>query len=295
MKKVKLISLISIITIFSSCDFNQSVNKDLTTGAYSRGNGIGCDDVKIQINGDVDNRNEFIYGEKVYFVFNDITGLKRENGNVFPGLSIDIVKNEKDTVLQYKDLFDNLENGTDLSPLQLQANFTSALPNENNEKYKVFIKIWDKKGTGTFQYELPFSVKENELLNINSSNIDYSNIYLWDETKKSIVTKKEVNVESTLILILEGLEGLDVVENKVFPSFSIEITDNSGNQVLSSSNILEEYRESGIDYDAFKNGQLPVTITFSPGQINNPCKLRASLKDLNSEKNILITSELEIK
>ncbi len=295
MKKVTPIGLIFISAIFSGCEFNQSVNKDLTTGAYSRGDGIGCDDVKIQINGDVDNRNEFIYGEKVNFIFNDITGLKRENGSVFPGLSMFIVKNEKDTVLQHQDLFANMENGTDLSPLQLQANFTSALPNEHNEKYKVFINIWDKKGKGTFQYELPFSVKKNELLNIDTSNIDYSNIYLWDETKKSVVVNKEVSVQNTLILILEGLDGLEVLDNKVFPSFSIDITDNNGNQILSNSNILEQYRETGVDYNTFKNGQLPVTITFSSGQINNPCKLKASLKDLNSERNIVITSELEIK
>ena len=295
MKKVKLISLIFITAVFTSCEFNQSVNKDLTTGAYSRGDGIGCDNVKIQINGDVDNRNEFIYGEKVNFIFNDIKGLKKENGIVFPGLSMFIVKNENDTVLQHQDLFANLENGTDLSPLQLQANFTSALPNKNNEKYKIFINIWDKKGKGTFQYELPFSVKKNELLSIAASNLDYTKIYLWDETRKTVVVKKEVSVQSTLILILEALDGLEVMDNKVFPSFSIDITDNNGNQILSNSNILEQYRETGVDYDAFKNGQLPVTITFSSGQINNPCRLKASLKDLNSERNIVITSELEIK
>ena len=295
MKKVKLISLIFIIAVFISCEFNQSVNKDLTTGAYSRGDGIGCDNVKIQINGDVDNRNEFIYGEKVNFIFNDIKGLKKENGTVFPGLSMFIVKNDNDTVLQHQDLFANLENGTDLSPLQLRANFTSALPNKNNEKYKVFINIWDKKGKGTFQYELPFSVKESELLNIAASNLNYTKIYLWDETRKTVVVKKEVSVQSTLILILEGLDGLEVIDGKVFPSFSIDITDNNGNQILSNSNILEQYRETGVDYDTFKNGQLPVTITFSSGQINNPCRLKASLKDLNSERNIVITTELEIK
>ena len=295
MKKVKLISLILISVILGSCEFNQSVYKDLTTGAYSRGDGIGCDDVKIQINRNVDNRNEFIYGEKINFIFNDITGLKREKGKVFPGLSLFVVKNEKDTVLQHQDLFGDMENGTDLSPLQLQANFTSVLPYENKEKYKVFINIWDKKGKGTFQYELPFSVKKNELLNIEASNIDFTSIYLWDETKKSVVVNKEVSVQNTLILILEGLDGLELVDNKVFPSFAINITDNNGNQILSNSNILEQYRETGVDYNTFKNGQLPVTITFSSGQINNPCKLKASLTDFNSERNIVITSELKIK
>jgi len=155
--------------------------------------------------------------------------------------------------------------------------------------------IVDKKGKGTFQYELPFSVKESELLNIAASNLNYTKIYLWDETRKTVVVKKEVSVQSTLILILEGLDGLEVIDGKVFPSFSIDITDNNGNQILSNSNILAQYRETGVDYDTFKNGQLPVTITFSSGQINNPCRLKASLKDLNSERNIVITTELEIK
>jgi hypothetical protein len=213
----------------------------------------------------------------------------------FLGFRCLLSKNEKDTVLQHQDLLANMENGTDLSPLKLQANFTSALPNEQIEKYKVFINIWDKKGKGTFQYELPFSIKKNELLNIDASNIDYTNIYLWDETKKLVVVEKEVSRQSTLILILEGLDGLEVLDNKVFPSFSIDITDNNGNQILSNSNILEQFRESGVDYKDFKNRQLPVTITFSSGQINNPYKLKASLKDFNSERNIVITSELEIK
>lgn len=294
MKNIALIGLLFISAIFSGCEFNQSTNKDLTTGAYSRGDGIGCDDVKIQINGVDDNRNEFIYGEKVNFMLNDISGLKRENGIVFPGLSMFIVKNENDTVLQHQDLLANMENGTDLSPLQLQANFTCALPYENNEKYKVFINIWDKKGKGTFKYELPFTVNKNELLKIDASNINYSNIYLWDETTKLVVVSKEVSVQSTLILVLEGLDGLEVLDNNVFPSFSIAITDSNGNHILSNSDILEPYRETGINYSTFKNGQLPVTITFSSGKINNPCKLKASLKDLNSERNLVITSELEI-
>lgn len=295
MKRIKLLGLLIVTFAFNACEFNQSVNKDLTTGAYSRGDGIGCDDIKIQINGKIENRNNFINGEKVNFIFNNISGLTRENGKVFPGLSMFIVKNEKDTVLQYLDLFADMEDGTDLSPLQLQANFVSALPHEDNEKYKVFIKIWDKKGDGTFQYELPFSVEKNDFLKINSQNIGYSNIYLWDETKKLVVVNKEVNVENTLILVLEGLDGLEIVENKVFPSFSIDITDDKGNQILSNPNILEQYRNEGVDYDEFKSGQLPVTITFSSGQINNPCKLKASLTDLNSEKRIDISGELIIK
>ncbi len=49
MLKIKTLSLIIIIITCSSCQFNQSVNTDLNTGAYSRGDGLGCEDVTIEI------------------------------------------------------------------------------------------------------------------------------------------------------------------------------------------------------------------------------------------------------
>lgn len=295
MKRIKLLYLLVLTLAFSACEFHQSVNKDLTTGAYSRGNGIGCDEVKIQVHGKFENRNKFIYGEKVNLFFNNVSGLIKKNGKVYPGLSLFIVNNKKDTVMKHSDLFAEMKKGTGLSPLQLNAHFVSTLPCENNEKYKIFIKIWDKKGDGTFHYELPFSVEPNELLTIRSQNMDYSNIYLWDETEKLVVVNKKVSPENEFILIMDGLNGLEVIDNKVYPSFSIEIIDKKGNRILSNANILDKYKEDGLDSDTFINGQLPVIITFSPGQIYNPCKLKASLIDLNSDRRIEIEGELIVK
>lgn len=294
MKKAAIIiPLFSLL--FNACNFNQSVKKDLASGAYSRGDGIGCDEVVIQASGKSGKKNHFVYGEKVNFVFNDVKGLKREGGKVFPGLSMFITKNEKDTVLAYPNLLDNLKEGTELSPLQLQANLIAALPYRNNEKYKVHINIWDRKGEGTFSYELPFAVEESKLLDIHSEGIDYTNVYLWNESLKQPVLKNEVNREDTLILILEGLHGLKVKNGNVYPVFSIDIVDNKGNWILSNPNVLSEYEQEGVKAENFTKGQLPVTITFSEGEINNPCKLRAILKDKNSDDQIEITTELIIK
>ena len=295
MKKKDLLTLLLLTLAFAGCQFNQSVNKDLATGAYSRGDGISSDDVKMEINGEADSRNEFVYGEKVKFIFNDITGLNKEDGKVFPGLSMFIIKNETDTILEHQDLLADMNEGTDLTPLQLQANFIAALPFQNNEAYKVYVNIWDKKGEGTYHYELPFSVKPYDFLAINAAGISYTNIYLWDETKQMVVFKKEISADNTFILILEGLDGLEVTDGKVYPAFSIDITDAQGNQILSDPNILEQYRSEGVDHTAFKEGQLPVTITFSPGEIFNPCQLKASLTDLNSDRSIDISCTLEIK
>ena len=293
MRKTRILSLLIAIITFSSCQFNQSVNTDLTTGAYSRGDGIGIDDIIIEINGEADNRNEFVFGEKVNLVFNNVSGLNNSDGKTFPELSMHIVKNEKDTVLSNPNLLKSLNNGTDLSPIQLQANFRTALPNQNNEKYKVFIEITDKKGDGKFNYELPFTIKENDLLDIKSNGIEYSTIYLWNETLKQPVFDNNVSSEHLFILILNDIQGLELTDEKVFPVFSLNLTDNDGNITLSNPNLLSAYEETGVNPKDLKN-QVTAKLTFTKGKINYPCRLNAKLKDKNSSKEINISTELNV-
>ena len=196
-------------------------------------------------------------------------------------------------MLSNTDLLRNLDNGTELLPLQLQANFIAALPSKNNEKYKVYVDIWDKKGDGKFNYELPFTIKENHILDIENNGIDYSNVYLWNETLKQPVLDNSVNAEHLLILILDDVEGLELINEKVFPIFSIDIIDNDGNIILSSSNILSDFEKDGINPIDLKK-QLTASITFSEGRINNPCRLISKIKDKNSSKEININAELII-
>lgn len=281
--------------ITSACQFNQSVNKDLTTGAYYRGDGLGSDDVTIQVNSKIENRNTFIYGEKVNFIFNDVQGLTMENGKVYAGLSMNIVKNQKDTILSHPDLLDNLQEGIDQFPLQLQAHFIAALPFQDLEEYKVFIHVWDKKGDSTFSYEMPFTVEENTLLQINSNGLEYSNMYLWDQTEKLVVTSKNVKSKNQLILLLEGLTGFEKIDDKVHPILSVDVTDNQGNKIISEANILKEYEDRGINAEEFTQKQLPVVLRFAPDQASVPCTLTVTLRDKNSGKKIDIKTALQLE
>ena len=259
---MKKIGILLMGILLNACQFNKSVQKDLITGAFSKGDGIVCDAVLIQINSKVEKRTNFINGEKIEFLFKNVNGLKRKDGNLYPGLSMHVIKNEQDTVLKQLDFFANLKNGTDISILDLKVHFTGSFPSENNETYKVYMKIWDKKGDGTFSYELPFSVEENKLLTINTDKLSYNNIYLWNETKERVITDKNVNVKDKLTLILGGIEGLEIIDNKVFPSFSIELSDNKGTQIMVNDKLLKKYKVSGIEPATIKNGQLSVKIVF---------------------------------
>lgn len=295
MNRTIVFGAVLLMLITSACQFNQSVNKDLTTGAYYRGDGLGSDDVTIQVNSKIENRNTFIYGEKVNFIFNDVQGLTMENGKVYAGLSMNIVKNQKDTILSHPDLLDNLQEGIDQFPLQLQAHFIAALPFQDLEEYKVFIHVWDKKGDSTFSYEMPFTVEENTLLQINSNGLEYSNMYLWDQTEKLVVTSKNVKSKNQLILLLEGLTGFEKIDDKVHPILSVDVTDNQGNKIISEANILKEYEDRGINAEEFTQKQLPVVLRFAPDQASVPCTLTVTLRDKNSGKKIDIKTALQLE
>ena len=155
----KAISLIGfMLIVLSAC--NQSVNRNLITGAYSRGDGLSCDNTYIHINGEQKNKNIFDLNSKIKVMFDEVTGFNKKAGKAYPGMSMKIVANEKDTIGNFPDLLADLKDGTNLNPLVLNASFTTAPKYfDTTKKYKLYVKIWDKNGDGTFSYELPFTVK----------------------------------------------------------------------------------------------------------------------------------------
>lgn len=286
-----LIFTLTLVSLLNSCQFNQSVNKDLITGAYLREDGLSCDGVTIEVSGKADERNEFVYGEKVNVFFNNVSGLNKIDGKSFPEISLYIVKNEKDTIFSNPNLL-KLPEGTDLLPLTLNANFIAAYP--LGEAYKLHINIADQKSEGKIVYEFPFTIKKNELLEINTKGINYSTAYLWNKTKKMVVTPmSKIDVNDELILILEGVTGFELEDNKAFPVFSIDVESNNGAQVLSNPNLLSSYEVSGVNPIDLKS-QLTARIKFTESELSNPYKLNVKLTDNNSEKEITLSGELNI-
>ena len=296
MKLKNIPGILLILLVLHACNFNKSFKKDLVTGSTYAADGLGSQDVEMKVNGQITSNNTFTFADKVEFIFNNIEGLKRKKGKVYPGMSLYVVKNGVDTLLRKDDLFIEYKDGTDLNPLKLEAYFSATLPCMNNETYRVFLKIWDKKGPGFITYEMPFKVKPSEVLSIETNDISYSNIYFWNDTEKKVVTDKNIDINDEFILIIEGLDGFDLIDGIAHPALEIEIVDMKGKYVLSEKNVLESVRESGVEFTELKDGQVPVTISFSRGLIDNPCQMKATLMDLkNPAKKIVVQAELVIE
>jgi len=285
---------IIIILTCHSCQFNQSVEKDLVTGAYSRGNGIGCEEITIEISDKIVRRNEFIHGEKVTIVFNNINGLVSKDNKLYPKMSIDIVQNEKDTINSNSNVLDHLKDGTAIKVLKLTTFFRTILPYKNGETYKAHIKISDENGDGTFTYILPFTVKKNELLKTETKDLNYTDIYLWDENEKQPVFQKNINAAHLLVIVFEGIDGLTLKNEKVYPIFSLDVVDNDNTKIISEANLFRNFEDVGIDPEKIKQ-QISSEITFTKGTFNNPYTLIATVKDKYSDKQITTTTELNIE
>lgn len=105
-------------------------------------------------------------------------------------------------------------------------------------------------------------------------------------TKQSVPEKTNYNE-----LYIES--KVELINGKVFPIFSLDITENDGSKLLSKPNLLGNYEEEGVDPKVMKS-LLYAKINFTKRKINNPCQLNVKLKDKNSFKEIIITAELNI-
>ncbi len=290
MKRKMNLSLICFLIY--SISYAQITEKDLYTGATCLNNGLSAESIVMEINEEAQITNTFPFGDKIKFIFEDVKGLKEYDKKVFPGISILILENKKDTILKKDDLLTDDE-GIDIPRLRLSAHFQAIMTNNRNNNYEVHIKIWDKKGDGVLHYRHPFSVIPNKELLINNQNLTFESIYLWNDSKKSIITKNIHSSDKPIILI-DGLSGLTAENNHVFPAIFVEIEDNNGKKLVYEENVMSEVAQTDLDPEALKNGQIPVSLSIKSAEISNPCKLRLKISDLKSDNYIQVESELEI-
>ena len=135
---MKTISVtILVLAVLTSCNLSKSVEKDFISGILTKGDGLSCDNVYLSVNEEETKQNTFIYGQKFKMNFDNISGFKKENDYVFPGMEMIVTNNKGDTVLQSDDLYSGYTEGLNLSPLLLSATVTPASPINSGGEYTV--------------------------------------------------------------------------------------------------------------------------------------------------------------
>ncbi len=280
-----------LLTALSSCDFNKSVKKNLVSGLTAYGDGLSCENVYLSVNGEKITRNSLIYGEEFYVNFNNIEGFKKENENVFPDMRLFVLNKTGDTVFQTNDLCSEFADGINKSPLLLTANLTVAAPIHSNNQYTLYVKIRDKKGTGTYTAKFDFRVNPGELIKIDGNKVTYNELYLFSRDRDKVILDNKIRFDEDIYLLFEGLKGFREENGKVFPGLGIKAFDNDGKTILEESDLFGGYTETGITTSDF-NSQVLSKFKFTGSEVKNPINCEVTIWDKKSDAKIKATINL---
>lgn len=290
MKTTALVITFTMISIFS-CDVRKSVHKDLTTGLISRGDGLSCDNVYLSICDETISKNSFIYGETFEVNFDNIEGFNKVDNYAFPGMELYVISERGDTALKTSDLYIDLNEGSDNTPLLLLANVTAADPIFSNNEYTLYIQIWDKKGDGNFSAEMDFNVVPNDKIKIESNQLFYDEIYLFSQQRQMTITNNTAGFDESIFMMFEGLDGFVVEGSMVYPGLSLVVHDADDNLILNEDDLIGE---TGMDYFEV-NSQLAPNFVMSGSLISNPVTCEITIWDKKGDGSIKASAQLHIQ
>lgn len=281
-----------LAVIFIACNYNESVAVDVSTGLSTKGHILSSSDVYITVNEEKTSETTLVYGETFYLNFRDVKGFVKEDGNVFPGMEIYVVSTEGDTALKNADMYADKVNGVDVSPLFLYTNITVAKPMMSNKEYTLHVKIWDKKGEGTFTAKMNFDIVHNEQIQVDNPNkLKYDNIYLFSQEKNKTITDNKVQWNEKVYMIFEGLSGFQTDNGKVSVGLSVKGTDANGEVVIEEKDLIGE----GEWDDALLREQISANVVFTDSAIATPVKCEFIVWDKKGDAQIKSTANIELQ
>lgn len=279
------------VSALLSCDFSKSVKKDLITGLLTKGDGLSCEEAYLSVDDETVLRNTFEYGEEFMLVFNNMEGFERYEDHAFPGMALNVVSLDGDTVLAEPDLYSDLTDGAEYSPLLLNSAILVADPMHSNEKYTLHVDIWDKKGDGIYTAKLNFKVEPNILINIESNGLSYQEVYLYSEERGQIVTDQTASFDENIHMMFEGLEGFVKEGDRVSAGMSLSIEDSEGNPIVQEDDLLSE---TDFPYSEIHD-RLSASFFLTGSEVNNPIYCDIVIWDKRGEGSIAASTQIQVE
>lgn len=280
--KKGLVLLVIATCVMHSCEARKSYEKNITSGITTKGDGLSCEDVYLSLNDNKINNSSFVFGDVFYVNFNNITGFKKEDGKVFPGMQLLIMGKKGDTIMLNKDLYENSHQGFDNSPLLLQTHITVGKPIYSGKDYLLSMKIWDKKGKGKFETQMDFNVVENNNIKIETEGILYDEVYLFSKTGNSTIPHNKVQLNEDIYMIFEGLEGFIKEDDNVFIGLSMKAVDANGETLFNEEDLVGP---NGMEAEGVKD-QLAPSFIFTSNEVQSPIRCELVIWDKQSNRRI---------
>lgn len=262
-------------------------------GSNFQSNGLIPEDIFIYVQSDTILRNRFNYSEKINVEFTNIEGFNRADGLAYPGMSTTIIQG-LDTLFHKSDIFPELDEGTDLTGLDLINYFRSIFPFRADSAFTLHIRAWDKKGANSFSFEMPFYIRTNPLIHLTSEGIEYKAVYFFDDLAGESNNGNIFYQEDLMILYFEDLQGFKSIEGKIRPAMQLLISDSLGHVLINDSNIFAEFSEAGMTPSQLDSLLSPLVLRLDGGISAPTAMFHARLLDLNSNRSLDLKTRIKI-
>lgn len=287
---LKATVFLAFLLIFVSCELNFSYNNpedksapnDINEKLSTKENGLQCEEITISNGSKVLKSSSIIYGEELIFDFSDIKGFTKENERIFPGLQILVLEKNKDTVLHYKDLYINEVEGVEISPVDLSTSVIMAKPVQSKNEYTILTKIWDKKGSGTFEATLKINLIPNKKIKVKNDDFKFNEVYLYSDKREKTITDNKVILNENIHFVFEGLDGFKRNKGKVSVGASIEVKDTQGARLIKEDDLFKDTPE--VEISELKKGFYPY-VFFTKKESKGPIKLFCKIKIWDKKTN----------
>ncbi|MGZ5219855.1 MAG: hypothetical protein ACXWV2_06770 [Chitinophagaceae bacterium] len=150
--------LLPLLFFLASCQFSKGVKKDLNTGLTASYNGFTIDDIFLtDADGNRLKNNKIKLGTQLLVMATGVDHYAEKGGNVFPGCTIILTDKNKKELLNLRDAFEDMKDGTPAAQAKtLQAQLYTGDPMIIGETYHLNVRFFDK------------NKKENEII----ANVD---------------------------------------------------------------------------------------------------------------------------
>jgi hypothetical protein len=169
-------------------------------------------------------------------------GFQRKNGEAFIGMRLLVLSKEGDTMIYNPDLYAEYDTPIKQTVLQLSATITAGRPMYSGGAYTALVHIWDKKGKGTFDATLNFTLKANKYIQTETSGISYKEVYLFNEETEKVITDNRVPENEQIRIVFLGLKGFHAEEDSCSLGCSMIATSNSGRELFQAGDVTEGVR-----------------------------------------------------
>ena len=145
--------LILIVVFIASCTETKTtaagVKKDISTGLTSNYTVMEPEKILLVMNDEVLNHTDIPVGEKFILINDNISGIRVIDGKVSVGCSLMITDTTGKTIFKEDDLFKEGGVFNEKEARMLKCTVSTGIPMQAEEYYKVYVKFWDKNGTGS--------------------------------------------------------------------------------------------------------------------------------------------------